>query len=138
MSFIAAAMLSASITCANDSAPAPGRQNMRRAGFRQPMRNPMMSVIRKVAKELKAYQAKPTPENFAAFEKAFNEAVKADTARKKANLEKQLAELEKTQAERAKDILAKVKSGEFKMPERPQRGNHFRPMRGKKGKPPTE
>ena len=87
-------------------------------GGMRPQRNAAMMTARLVMKELKAYQAKPTPENYAALEKALNEAVKADTARRKARLEKELADLEKNQAERVKDLLDKVKSGEFKMPER--------------------
>ena len=115
-------------TAYSDEAPkaqkTEARQKMRDRGKRRPMNmpNPMMHAVRKAAKELKAYQANPTADNFAAFEKTFNEAVKSDTARQKALLEKQLAELEKNQAERAKQVLAKVKSGEFKFPERPERG----------------
>ncbi|MBO5722368.1 MAG: hypothetical protein J6S19_04565 [Lentisphaeria bacterium] len=94
----------------------------------------MTPAIKKTAKELKAYQANPTPENFAAFEKAFNAAVQEDTAAKKAFLEKQLAELEKNQKAQADMILAKVKSGEFKMPSRPPR-NRQMPIRRRPGKP---
>ena len=94
-------------------APRPGRPGGR---F-----NPMMLTARMVMKELRAYQANPTPENYQALEKALNEAMQKDTARRKAKLEKELAELSQTQAKRAEDFLAKVKSGEFKMPERPKK-----------------
>ena len=87
-------------------------------GGMRPQRNAAMMTARLVMKELKAYQAKPTPENYAVLEKALNEAIKADTAKRKERLEKELAELEKNQAERVKNLLDKVKSGEFKMPER--------------------
>lgn len=94
----------------------------------------MSPAIRKTAKELKAYQANPTAENFAAFEKAFNAAVQEDTAAKKAFLEKQLAELEKNQKAQADMILSKVKSGEFKLPARPPR-NRQMPGKRRPGKP---
>ena len=94
----------------------------------------MSPAIRKTAKELKAYQANPTAENFAAFEKAFNAAVQEDTAAKKAFLEKQLAELEKNQKAQADMILSKVKSGEFKLPPRPPRNRQMLPNR-RPGKP---
>ena len=119
-------------TAADDSASEEGKASSERrrpgegggpggfgefGGMRAP-RNPAMMTARLVMKELKAYQAKPTPENYAALEKALNEAIKADTAKRKERLEKELADLEKNQAARVRDLLDKVKSGEFKMPER--------------------
>ena len=58
------------------------------------------------------------PDEKEEIEKALNEAIKADTAKRKERLEKELADLEKNQAARVRDLLDKVKSGEFKMPER--------------------
>lgn len=80
--------------------------------------NPMMFTARMVMKELQTYQTNPTPENYQALEKALKEAMQKDTARRKAELEKELAELPQTQAKRTEEFLAKVKSGDFKMPER--------------------
>lgn len=108
-------------------APAKSGKRMQRQmrgpgswGNMRGQRNPLMMTARLVMKELRTYQAKPTPENYAALEKALNEAMKADTAKRKEQLEKELADLEKNQAARAKDLLDKVKSGEFKMPEKRQ------------------
>ena len=98
-------------------------QEMRR---NMPRRNPLMAMARLVPKELKAYQSNPTPENYAALEKALDTAVKANTAKQKARLEKQIAELDSKQAKLAADFLKQVKSGEFKMPERPKRGKNFK------------
>ena len=50
----------------------------------------MSPAIRKTAKELKAYQANPTAENFAVLEKALDKAIKEDTAKRKERLEKEL------------------------------------------------
>ena len=122
-------------------APAPERNPMmqQRNGRGPGMdmrRNPDMMTARLVMKELRAYQANPTPENFAALEKALNEAMKKDTAERKANLEKALANLEKDQQQRAKSFLEKVKSGELKMPRRQPRGDRQRGPRGKGGDRP--
>ena len=109
-------------------------QEMRR---NMPRRNPLMAMARLVPGELKAYQSNPTPENYAALEKALDAAVKANTAKQKARLEKQIAELDSKQAKLAADFLKQVKSGEFKMPERPQRKRDFkRPGKGFDGKRP--
>lgn len=101
-----------------------GGQGMRGGMFMQ--RNPEMMTARLVMKELRAYQAEPNDANYAALEKALNEAIKKDTAMRKERLEKQLMELEKNQAERAQNLLKKVKSGEFKMPEARREGNERR------------
>lgn len=101
-----------------------GGQGMRGGMFMQ--RNPEMMTARLVMKELRAYQADPSEANYAALEKALNEAIKKDTAMRKERLEKQLMELEKTQAERAQSLLKKVKSGEFKMPEARRESNERR------------
>lgn len=141
---LACAMFGASCAIADEAPkrperhPAPNREMARRQMMRQ---YPLMAMARLVPQELKAYKNSPTPENFAALEKALDAAVKADTAKRKANLEKQLAELDKKQSALAADFLAKVKSGEFKMPERPQRRNRGeRPARkfaGERPEPPA-
>ena len=116
----AAMLLGINSAIADDAKPAAPKempQGMR--GRRFEMRGGQMSQMataRLAAKELRAYLENKTPENLAAFEKALNEAMKKDTAERKAKLEKELAELEKNQAKRAADLIAKVKSGEFKMP----------------------
>ncbi len=101
-----------------------GGQGMRGGMFMQ--RNPEMMTARLVMKELRAYQSDPSEANYAALEKALNEAIKKDTAMRKERLEKQLMELEKTQTERVQSLLKKVKSGEFKMPEARREGNERR------------
>ena len=101
-----------------------GGQGMRGGMFMQ--RNPEMMTARLVMKELRAYQADPSEANYAALEKALNEAIKKDTAMRKERLEKQLMELEKTQAERAQSLLKKVKSGEFKFAPPAREGNERR------------
>ena len=126
---VAGALMAAPFLSADEAqAPKEGGKRMQRQmrgpggfgefGGMRAQRNPAMMTARLVMKELRTYQAKPTPENYAALEKALNEAIKADTAKRKERLEKELADLEKNQAERVKDLLDKVKSGEFKMPER--------------------
>lgn len=130
--FAAGSLMAAPFLSADEAqAPKEGGKRMQRQmrgpggpggfgefGGMRAQRNPAMMTARLVMKELKAYQAKPTPENYAALEKALNEAIKADTAKRKERLEKELADLEKNQAARVRDLLDKVKSGEFKMPER--------------------
>ena len=117
-------------------APPAGRQFNGRGPAGAPgmgmRRNPDMMTARLVMKELRAYQTNPTPENLAALEKALNEAMQKDTASRKAMLEKALADLEKNQQKRAADFLEKVKKGEFKLPQRPPRGERKRPARGEK------
>ncbi len=113
--------------------PQPQRSQMMmpRNHMQFPQRNQHMMTAFLVKDEIKAYQQNPTPENMAALEKALDKAIKADTAKRKKHLEKELANLEKDQAQRAADLLQKVKSGEFKMPEM-MRGNRERNrMRGK-------
>ena len=124
--------------CAEDPAPnrppappaqGPGAPGIR-GGRRGPGFNPMFETARLVMKELRAYQAKPNDETFAALEKALAEAMKIDTANRKAQLERELADLEANQAKRQSEFLSQVKSGEFKMPappNRPPRGNGQRP-----------
>ena len=131
------------ISAANaEERPAPpARPEMRRGGMpggRGGMQD--MAIARMVAKELQAYQANPTPENYQTLEKATREAVKKITAKRKEMLQKQLAELEKNQDKSADAFLAKVKSGEFKMPPKRQRnGNPGRrgPRPDKNGNPPA-
>ena len=129
---LAGVIFSTAISAAEKVAPAnatarpmPPRGEMRRGMM--PPRNEMMMTARLVINELKAYQANPTAENFAVLEKALDKAIKEDTAKRKERLEKELANLEKDQAKRANDLLTKIKSGDFKMPERPF------PFRGGKG-----
>ena len=108
---------------------APGNMPMR--GRRDFMRRAEFGVARMVRQELKTYLNDKTDANFAALEKAVNEAIKADTVQRKARLEQELANLEKVQTQRASRFLDSVKSGEFKMPERPRRApGEFRSRRG--------
>lgn len=141
---LAAAALAAPAVINADEAPAkrrpeqrqfhkrgdrPGMQNGK---FGQMQRNPEMMTARLVMKELRAYQAEPNNANYAALEKALNEAIKKDTEQRKARLEKQLMELKKNQAERAQNLLKKVKSGEFKLPAVKREGKERRaPREGK-------
>lgn len=108
------------------------RPGMRGGMFGQMQRNPEMMTARLVMKELRAYQAEPNDANYAALEKALNEAIKKDTEQRKARLEKQLMELEKNQAERVQNLLKKVKSGEFKLPAGKREGQERKaPREGK-------
>ena len=128
-----------------DERPAPPeRPQMRRGGMagmpggRGGMQD--MAIARMVSKELKAYQANPSAENYQALEKATREAVKKFTEKRKEMLQKQLAELEKNQDKSADAFLAKVKSGEFKMPPKRQRNSNpgkRGPRPDKKGNPPA-
>ena len=141
---LAAAALAAPAVINADEAPAKqrpeqrqfrnrgDRPGMRNGMFGQMQRNPEMMTARLVMKELRAYQAEPNDANYAALEKALNEAIKKDTEQRKARLEKQLMELEKNQAERAQNLLKKVKSGEFKLPAVKREGKERRaPREGK-------
>lgn len=115
-----------------DDAPArPQRPRMEMGGPGGPrggmmeMRNPMMGIAYQVKPELDAYNADKSDENYAKLEAA----VKAASAKRKANLEKRLEQLkndlanfDQNQEKQNAEFLAKVKSGEFKMPERPRRG----------------
>lgn len=118
-----AATFSAATLQADETPVQPDKHSAKKHQFSRQGRpggrfNPMMFTARMVMKELQTYQTNPTPENYQALEKALKEAMQKDTARRKAELEKELAELPQTQAKRAEEFLAKVKSGEFKMPER--------------------
>lgn len=116
-----------------DDAPArPQRPKMETGGQRggqrggmMGMRNPMMGIAFQVKPELDAYNADKSDENYAKLEAA----VKAASAKRKADLEKRLeqlktdlADFDRNQEKQNAEFLAKVKSGEFKMPERPRRG----------------
>ncbi len=112
-----------------------GNGGMRQDGRGGMMRDPMVMTARLVHNELKTYQASPTTENYTALENALKTAMAKDTARRKemlekrqAEIQKMLSELDKTQTQRMTDFLTKVKSGEFKMPERPAKGK-----RGQRG-----
>ena len=103
----------------------PGGQRGGQRGGMMGMRNPMMLIAFQVKPELDAYNADKSDENYAKLEAA----VKAASAKRKADLEKRLEQLkndlanfDQNQEKQNAEFLAKVKSGEFKMPERPKRG----------------
>ena len=85
---LAAASLAAPAVINADEAPAKqrpeqrqfrnrgDRPGMRNGMFGQMQRNPEMMTARLVMKELRAYQAEPNDANYAALEKALNEAKK--------------------------------------------------------------
>lgn len=103
----------------------PGGPGGQRGGM-MGVRNPMMGIAFQVKPELDAYNADKSDANYAKLEAA----VKAASAKRKADLEKRLEQLkndlanfDQNQEKQNAEFLAKVKSGEFKMPERPKRGS---------------
>lgn len=121
--------------------PQAGPAMRRGAGMMQ--RDPLMMTARLVMDELKAYKADPTAENLTKLETALKAAMVKDTAQRKEMLEKRqaeiketLANLDKTQEQRITDFMAKVKSGDLKLPERPGKGAGRGERRGP-GAPPA-
>ena len=109
--------------------PQAGQGMAMRRGAGMMQRDPLMMTARLVMDELKAYKADPTAENLTKLETALKAAMVKDTAQRKEMLEKRqteiketLANLDKTQEQRITDFMAKVKSGDLKLPERPGKG----------------
>ena len=116
--------------------PQPPRRNMRPGNMMRQGMNYEMMLIRFARKELAAYKANPTAENYAALEKAVQKFF--DT--RKENLEKQLADLEKDRKSTSESFLKKVKSGELKMPgnqRRNGRPGQRGPRNRQRGNPPA-